>query len=204
MRPDGGWGEPNFTGESHRAAESNVLMLSFVKKKKKKSIFKNPNIFVEGKNFSLKGEQNLLHPSNSPFLCSCVLPDLWQKHLWKPSKPIFIPPCLWNELYKSCTGKCRLKLFSPVAFDREVPAPQLAIVVLLGKRQQVGHGVVQSWRGRTRSPVWNTLFTCPYSRRKGRVGQKYYLKAVKPKLFPEAGLWSTSPFPQEVSVGSRE
>lgn len=80
MRPDGGWGELNFTGDNHKdvtgPAESNVLMLSFLKKKKKKSILKNPNIFVEGKNFPLKGKQNLLPPSNSPFLCSCVLPDL--------------------------------------------------------------------------------------------------------------------------------
>ena len=48
------------------------------------------------------------------------------------------PPYLWNELYKSCTGKCRLKLFSPVVFDREVPVSWLAIMVLLGSEVQDG------------------------------------------------------------------
>lgn len=47
-------------------------------------------------------------------------------------------PSLWNEVYRSCTRKCRLKLFSPVAFDREMLVSWLAVMVLLGYEVQDG------------------------------------------------------------------
>lgn len=51
---------------------------------------------------------------------------------------LFISPHLCNELYTSCTGKRKWKLFSAVIFDGEVPVSCLAILVLLGPEAQDG------------------------------------------------------------------